>query len=333
MTFSLSAASVVAITVSFILCVLFCAFLMRPAERVMTRRKITVVEYPAWRKRAKDVPPVGGIAVIASSAFGFLIAATVGGGIGSEYVFLLAVAVLFAAVGFADDMLTLTQNVRFRLPRFVPVVLRAVLAVGFAFYSYNYNGGGYVSFFLFLDGTDLGVLYIPLSAVVILFFSFSARITNGSDGLNAATCVPVFAYLSLFALGRQGVGDANGAFLSFSLLGAVLGFLIFGKNPARIFEGHSGTSFCGTCAVLLCFLMKCPSVIFIIGFVWLVQEMSFLLSRAVYFFTRGKHRLLPVAPLDSFLRSVGVSENAVVFSYFATGVVFAAVAYILTGGL
>lgn len=94
MTFSLSAASVVAITVSFILCVLFCAFLMRPAERVMTRRKITVVEYPAWRKRAKDVPPVGGIAVIASSAFGFLIAATVGGGIGSEYVFLLAVAVL-----------------------------------------------------------------------------------------------------------------------------------------------------------------------------------------------------------------------------------------------
>ena len=108
MTFSLSAASVVAITVSFILCVLFCAFLMRPAERVMTRRKITVVEYPAWRKRAKDVPPVGGIAVIASSAFGFLIAATVGGGIGSEYVFLLAVAVLFAAVGFADDMLTTT---------------------------------------------------------------------------------------------------------------------------------------------------------------------------------------------------------------------------------
>ena len=108
MTFSLSAASVVAITVSFILCVLFCAFLMRPAERVMTRRKITVVEYPAWRKRAKYVPPVGGIAVIASSAFGFLIAATVGGGIGSEYVFLLAVAVLFAAVGFADDMLTTT---------------------------------------------------------------------------------------------------------------------------------------------------------------------------------------------------------------------------------
>ena len=235
MTFSLSAASVVAITVSFILCVLFCAFLMRPAERVMTRRKITVVEYPAWRKRAKDVPPVGGIAVIASSALGFLIAATVGGGIGSEYVFLLAVAVLFAAVGFADDMLTITQNVRFRLPRFVPVVLRAVLAVGFAFYSYNYNGGGYVSFFLFSDGTDLGVLYIPLSAVVILFFSFSARITNGSDGLNAAACVPVFAYLSLFALGRQGVGDANGTFLSFSLLGAVLGFLIFGKKSRPYF--------------------------------------------------------------------------------------------------
>lgn len=60
---------------------------------------------------------------------------------------------------------------------------------------------------------------------------------------------------------------------------------------------------------------------------------EFFVFRAVYFFTRGKHRLLPVAPLDSFLRSVGISENAVVFSYFATGVVFAAVAYILTGGL
>ena len=332
MTFSLSASSLTAISVSFVFCVLICFLLLRPAERVMSRRKISVVEYPSWRKRANDIPPVGGVAVIASASLGFLLAAVTGGGIVSEYVFLLVVAVLFASIGLTDDMLTLTQNRRFSLPRFVGSALRAVLAVGFAFYSYNRNGG-YVSFFVFSDGADLGVFYVPIAALVILFFTFSARITNGSDGLNAVTCIPVFAYLSLLAVGRQGSGDANGAFVSFSLLGAVLGFLIFGKSPARIFEGRSGTSFCGACAVLLCFLMKCPSIIFVVGFIWLVQGLSFFLSRAVYFITRGRHRLLPVAPLDSFLRSAGISEKTVIFTYFAIGVIFAAVAYILTGGL
>lgn len=332
MTLSLSALSLTTLFVSFISCVLICFLMLRPAERVMARRKITVFEFPSWRKRAEDVPPVGGLAVVVSTSFGFLLSMIFSDGDFSDYIFLLAVSVLFASVGAADDLLTLTQNRKFALPRSVAFLLRILLAIGFSVYSYNLNGGGYIPLFVLADGFDLGLFYIPLSAVVILFFSFSARITNGSDGLNSATCVPVFAYLALFALGRQGTGDVGGVLLSFAVLGAVLGFIPFGKSPAWIFEGRTGTSFCGTSACLICFLMKCPSILFVVCFVWLVQGLSFVLSRLTYILTRGKHRLLTVAPLDTCLRSVGVSERVIVFSYFAVGVVFAAVAYVLTGG-
>ena len=333
MTASLSLSSLIAFLVSFCFCVFLCALLLRPAERVMARRKITVVEYPSWRKRAEDVPPIGGLAMIAATAVGFLLSGLTKGGISGEYAFLTVVAVLFAAVGLTDDIMTVTQNRKFALPSYAAPILRSILAVGFAVYSYNYNGGGYIPLSVFSEGIDLGLLYIPIAALVILFFTFSSEITNGSDGLNSMCCVPVFAYFALFSLERQGTGDENGTFFSFALLGATLGFLIFGKPPARILEGKSGASFCGTSAVLLCFLLKRPAIIFVIGFVWLVQGLSFLLSRGVYILTLGKRRLLPIAPIDSFLRSVGVPETVVVFSYFAVGVIFAAVAYVLTGGL
>lgn len=333
MTVSLSASVLIALSCSFLSCVGLCAVLLPPAERVMARRRVAVVEVPSWRKRQQDLPPVGGIAIIVSAAAGILISAVFGGSVSENCIFLLIVAVLFSAVGLTDDLLTLTQNKRFSMHSSVKTILRALLAVGFAVYSYNYNGGGYVPLSVFASGVDLGVFYIPIAALTVLIFSCSAMITDGSDGLNAVTSVPVFAYLMIFSLGRQGSGDAEGAFVSSAILGAVLGFLVFGKCPARIFSGKSGTSFCGVCAVLLCFLMKRPAVMFTVGFVWLVQGMSFALSRAVYYITRGKHRLLPIAPLDVFLRSAGVSENVIIFAYFAVGVIFAAVSYVLTGGL
>ena len=149
MTVSLSASVLIALSCSFLSCVGLCAVLLPPAERVMARRRVAVVEVPSWRKRQQDLPPVGGIAIIVSAAAGILISAVFGGSVSENCIFLLIVAVLFSAVGLTDDLLTLTQNRRFSMHSSVKTVLRALLAVGFAVYSYNYNGGGYVPLSVF----------------------------------------------------------------------------------------------------------------------------------------------------------------------------------------
>ena len=183
MTVSLSASVLIALSCSFLSCVGLCAVLLPPAERVMARRRVAVVEVPSWRKREQDLPPVGGIAIIVSAAAGILISAVFGGSVSENCIFLLIVAVLFSAVGLTDDLLTLTQNKRFSMHSSVKTVLRALLAVGFAVYSYNYNGGGYVPLSVFASGVDLGVFYIPIAARTVLIFSCSAMITDGSDGI------------------------------------------------------------------------------------------------------------------------------------------------------
>ena len=175
MTVSLSASVLIALSCSFLSCVGLCAVLLPPAERVMARRRVAVVEVPSWRKREQDLPPVGGIAIIVSAAAGILISAVFGGSVSENCIFLLIVAVLFSAVGLTDDLLTLTQNKRFSMYSSVKTVLRALLAVGFAVYSYNYNGGGYVPLSVFASGVDLGVFYIPIAALIVLIFSWIWR--------------------------------------------------------------------------------------------------------------------------------------------------------------
>ncbi len=328
---SIITVSVLSFIISFLLCLSLCLFFKRKTEKILCRRKINVVEYPRWRKADKDLAPLGGAAIIISVSVVCLCGIIICN-IGTfDYLFAFIVSLLFAFIAFFKDLTTLTQNRKFNLPNTFSFVCRLVLSFAFSLYLYN-MGKGYVPLLLVGDYFDFGLFYIPVATVVIFFFSVSSEMTDNISGINALTSVPVFSFICVYMLCRQSVGDIEGVLLSFSVLGAVFGFLILGRPNGLLLQGHAGTSFCGTLAVLLCFLLNIPTAIFIVGFVWLIQGISFLLTYIPYKVTRGKHRLLSVAPLDAYLRNKGVSENTVLFSYFAVGVLFAAMAYILVGG-
>lgn len=94
----------------------------------------------------------------------------------------------------------------------------------------------------YFGALHLGVFALPLTVVWIVGVTNAINLIDGLDGLAAG--VVLFAAVTNFV-----VAFMNGSFLvaavMICLVGALLGFLFFNFNPARIFMGDSGSYFLG----------------------------------------------------------------------------------------
>ncbi len=92
------------------------------------------------------------------------------------------------------------------------------------------------------DAWSLGVLALPLTVIWIVGVINAVNLIDGLDGLAGGVAVIALVSIFTFSLIR---GDGLMMFASASLAGAVLGFLFFNFNPARIFMGDTGSMFLG----------------------------------------------------------------------------------------
>jgi UDP-N-acetylmuramyl pentapeptide phosphotransferase/UDP-N-acetylglucosamine-1-phosphate transferase len=99
---------------------------------------------------------------------------------------------------------------------------------------------------------DLTYWYSIIFSVVGIIFVINAfNLIDGIDGLAGSIGV-----LSTFCLGvlLAVSGNAGGASMAFSLMGAIAGFLRFNTSPARIFMGDTGALQIGYIISVLCIL-------------------------------------------------------------------------------
>ncbi len=94
------------------------------------------------------------------------------------------------------------------------------------------------------------VIFILLGAFLAAATTNAVNLHDGMDGLAAGTAAQVFATLAvmLYATGQPAL-----AAVAATAGGALLGFLLFNKNPAKIFMGDTGSLFIGgliACLVL-----------------------------------------------------------------------------------
>lgn len=83
---------------------------------------------------------------------------------------------------------------------------------------------------------------ICLTCIFVVLFINAFNFFDGADGLTAGvSAVASFGYALLYTMRAPSVGAA----VSWSLLGACLGFLLFNFPPAKIFMGDSGSTALG----------------------------------------------------------------------------------------
>ena len=94
----------------------------------------------------------------------------------------------------------------------------------------------------FVGSLSMGVFALPITVAWIVVIVNAVNLIDGLDGL--AGGVVFFAALTNFVVAQLS-GAVLVSLLMASTMGAVLGFLFYNFNPARIFMGDSGSYFLG----------------------------------------------------------------------------------------
>ena len=206
---------------------------------------------PESHKKKQGTPTMGGIifaipALIAAAAFAIY------GGTNRQLGRLATVVISalgFGAIGFVDDFIKVKLKRSLGLtPRqkLIPqIVLSAVLAV-VAYRSQEIGSSLTVPFFNV--EWDLGWVYIPVMIFVLVGTVNSANLLDGLDGLLAGCSLFDFATMALICVAMAAADPAqsnsllNVAIFAGAMVGALMGFLRFNANPARVFMGDVGSS-------------------------------------------------------------------------------------------
>ncbi len=171
----------------------------------------------------------------------------------------------------------------------------------------------------FFDIFDLGLLYIPFAAFVIVSFANAVNISDGLDGL--ATGLLLICLLAFLIISRTILDTILSTFLGL-WIGALIAFLYFNIWPARIWLGDVGAlSFGATLAVCGLILGK-PIAMPIIGGMFVVEVGSSLLQ---ILSKKIRHKkLFDVAPIHLWLQNKGWEESKIVFRFWLAQIMFAA---------
>lgn len=172
---------------------------------------------------------------------------------------------------------------------------------------------------------DLGMLYVGFLIFWLVGFSNAVNLTDGLDGLASGLSVVAFAaYGSIAYIQEQG----DVAFFAFVVAGAMLGFLLFNKNPAKVFMGDTGSLALGGGLAMLSVLTKQELLLLVIGIVFVIETLSVILQVGS-FKLRGK-RIFKMSPIHHHFELSGWSEWKVVIVFWTTGII-AAIAGIMMG--
>lgn len=123
------------------------------------------------------------------------------------------------------------------------------------------------------------VLLLPLAAFLAAATTNAVNLHDGMDGLAAGTSCQVFATLSVLLYETGQVGLAT---ISATAAGALLGFLLYNKNPAQIFMGDTGSLFIG--GLMACLVTAGGLTLWFIplSLIYIVEALS-VMAQVVYF--------------------------------------------------
>ena len=305
---------------------------------------ITKVEIPILKRKAGQniredgplshlskagTPSMGGIAIIIAASLTTIGAAVMGKIDGLGCAIILLVFVGFGLIGFFDDYLKVIKKNNLGLRAYQKFGLQTILSVILAVYLANYTEGSTSVYIPFADiYVNFGIWYIPFVVFVVLAMTNAVNLTDGLDGLASG----VTAFISLFfAVAGFTYGIVTGAYFCSAMCGACLGFLVFNRNPAKVFMGDTGSLFLGASVALMAIDLKMPIHLILIGFVYFMETLSVIMQTAYFKYTKKKYgegrRIFKMSPIHHHFEMCGWKEKKIVAVFTLVTVITCAVAY------
>ena len=253
---------------------------------------------------------------------------------------LLGVSFLSMAVGFADDYIKAVRKQHEGLKPLQKIFGQVIVAAGFSVYCYYSPRVGSSILIPFTDlQWDLGVFYIPVMTLLVIFIVNSSNLQDGLDGLlGTVTAVgssawAVIALLMMTAAGGAALGiPAVVAVFALAMAGACVGFLRYNRYPAKTFMGDTGRMRLGGGTVAMAMLLRQPLLLLLIFFTPVMSSVSVILQRYYFKLTHGK-RIFLMSPIHHHFEKKGYSETQIVSMYAGITLVLSLAAVIAVCGL
>lgn len=246
-----------------------------------------------------------------------------------EVFVLLFGLVSFGMLGLFDDFkkITFAKNGNIGLSFRNKFLLQWILALFIASIFYMQLGFDFI-YIHGLGTLNIGVLFIPIAAFIIVSFSNAFNITDGLDGLAGGLfliCLGAFWIITQAGGGAQ--LDQGLAIFIAILIGSMIAFLYFNIFPARLWLGDAGALALGATLAIVGLMTGRMIALVVIGGVFVVEAASSFVQLAGKKFLGRK--LLPLSPLHLYLQSRGWEEPKIVMRFWITGVLLALIGLFL----
>jgi phospho-N-acetylmuramoyl-pentapeptide-transferase len=166
---------------------------------------------------------------------------------------------------------------------------------------------------------ELGWMYVPIAAFIIVAESNAVNFTDGLDGLAGLITATAIAAFGGIAIVQDQVYVARFCFI---LVGALFGFLWFNVHPAELFMGDTGSLSLGSVLAVLALLTGQWPMLLVIGIIPLAEMVSVVIQIGYFKWTKGK-RFFKMAPIHLHFELLGWSETQVVQRFWLIGLMAA----------
>ncbi|MCL3882331.1 phospho-N-acetylmuramoyl-pentapeptide-transferase [Marivita sp. GX14005] len=249
----------------------------------------------------------------------------------------LFVTMSFALIGFADDYAKVKKQNSDGVSGKMRLLLGFLIAGSAAYWAAQYHPPeltNQLAFPVFKDTLlNLGLLFAPFAAIVIVGAANAVNLTDGLDGLAimpvmiAAGTLGVIAY----AVGRVDFTEyldvhyvpGTGEILIFTagIFGGGLGFLWYNAPPAAVFMGDTGSLGLGGALGAIAVATKHEIVLAIVGGLFVVEALSVIVQ--VLYFKRTGKRVFLMAPIHHHYEKKGWAEPQIVIRFWIISLILA----------
>lgn len=308
--------------------------------KVLARRgygQIIRDDGPSTHHTKRGTPTMGGIIIIFSALFAYLIAHLIfGGTISMSAILIFGLVLGLGLVGFLDDYLKVSRQNSSGLSGRQKILGQVLFASGFGYLGIHFpDKDGLTPISLQLStvrdtSITLGaVLVIIWVAFMVTATSNGVNLTDGLDGLATGASVMTFLAFLLIGVWEFGqscavVATANCynvrdpldlAVLAAAFAGACTGFLWWNASPAKIFMGDTGSLALGGALAGLATSLRVELLLIPLGGLFVIITLSVALQVAYFKVTRGK-RLFKMAPLQHHFELMGWGEVTIVLRFW-----------------
>ena len=276
-------------------------------------------EGPKWHAKKNGTPTMGGLVFMVAAVISSIWVAIWLQQLTNSLWIALFILVLYGLLGFSDDFIKVFKKQNLGLRAWQK--LAGQILGGAVFLAVYFHEGFSHALNIPLIGTISSSWFFSLFVIVWLVgFSNAVNLADGIDGLVAGLAIVSFATYTIIAF-RQNQIDV--AIFGLTIIGGLIGFLIFNHKPAQIFMGDVGSLALGGALAAMSILLHREFSLLLIGLVYVIETASVMLQVAS--FKLFHKRIFKMSPIHHHFEMSGWSEWRIDISFWVFSIICSAI--------